>query len=543
MLNGMKIEMPPIPASERTPLVESLLAIIDAQHQRIQHLEEVVQQLRDEIAILKGQKPRPKIAPSLLEAPAPSAFKSSDKRAGSEKRSKNAELTITRERWLDVPDAPPGAVHKGYERYIVQDLLIQPQVTCYWRQRVLTPDGHTLLAPLPLDLRPGCHFGPELIRFLLYQYHHCGVTQPLLLEQLAEMGIAISAGEIHNLLTENLTIFHEECAALLPAGLAVSTWVGVDDTGARHEGHNGFCTVISNDLFALFASTDSKSRVNFLKVLRGASTAYVINAVAQAYWEEQVLAEEWREKLSTGPLSFADEAAWQARLAALAMEAERARRIASEGALLGSLIEQGVSPELTILSDGAPQFDILVHASCWVHAERPLTRMVPYNEQHRQAINNVQWQLWELYKDLKHFQQRPEGGGQAALEYRFDLLVEQKADYASINQVLAEMRVHKADLLRVLEHPEVPLHNNGTESDIRDYVKKRKISGGTRSDTGRRCRDTFTSLKKTCRKLQVSFWSFLQDRLCGLGKTPRLSELIRQRAVEKSAGKVQAVLA
>ena len=225
------------------------------------------------------------------------------------------------------------------------------------------------------------------------------------------------------------------------------------------------------------------------------------------------------------------------------MEAERAVRIATEGALLGCLIEQGVSPELKILSDGAPQFDILVHASCWVHAERPLTRMVPYNEAHRQAIKFVQSLLWELYKDLKLFRRRPEGGGKAALEHRFDFVVEQKTGYASINQVLAEMRVHKADLLRVLEHPEVPLHNNGTESDIRDYVKKRKISGGTRSDTGRRCRDTFTSLKKTCRKLQVSFWSFLQDRLCGLGKIPRISELIRQRAAEKSAGKVQAVLA
>lgn len=543
MLKGMKIEMPPIPASERTPLVENLLAIIDVQQQRIQQLEEMVQQLRDEIAILKGQKPRPKIAPSQLEVPQSPALKGSEKRPGSEKRSKNAELTITHEHWLDVPDAPPGAVHKGYERYIVQDLLIQPEVRCYWRQRVLTPDGHTLLAPLPPDLRPGCHFGPELIRFLLYQHHHCGVTQPLLLEQLQEMGIAISAGEIHNLLTENVAIFHEECAALLPAALAVSTWVGVDDTGARHEGRNGYCTVISNDLFASFASTDSKSRVNFLEVLRGSATAYVINALAQAYWEEQGLAADWREKLSTGPWSFADEAVWQARLAALGMEAERAVRIATEGALLGCLIEQGVSPELKILSDGAPQFDILVHASCWVHAERPLTRMIPYNEEHRQAIKFVQSLVWELYKDLKLFRQRPEGGGKAALEYRFDFVVDQKTNYPSINQVLAEMRAHKADLLRVLEHPEVPLHNNGTESDIRDYVKKRKISGGTRSDTGRRCRDTFTSLKKTCRKLQVSFWSFLQDRLCGLGKIPEISELIRQRAVEKSAGKVQAVLA
>ena len=112
----------------------------------------------------------------------------------------------------------------------------------------------------------------------------------------------------------------------------------------------------------------------------------------------------------------------------------------------------------------------------------------------------------------------------------------QKTDYpTSIGAALKAMRAHKADLLRVLDRPEVPLHNNGTESIIRGYVKTRKISGGTRSAAGRRCRDTFASLKKTCRKLGVSFWAYVQDRLRGLGTIPRLAELIRQRAAEGRA--------
>src|SRR4051795_13695482 len=102
------------------------------------------------------------------------------------------------------------------------------------------------------------------------------------------------------------------------------------------------------------------------------------------------------------------------------------------------------------------------------------------------------------------------------------------------------MRAHKADLLRVLERPEVPLHNNGTESIIRGYVKTRKISGSTRSTAGRRCRDTFASLKKTCRKLGVSFWEYLCDRVRGLGQVPCLAEVIRQRAEEIALGQAQA---
>ena len=82
----------------------------------------------------------------------------------------------------------------------------------------------------------------------------------------------------------------------------------------------------------------------------------------------------------------------------------------------------------------------------------------------------------------------------------------------------------------VLERPELPLHNNLSEQDIRDYVTKRKISGGTRSALGRRCRDTFMSLHKTCRKLGVSFWAYLQDRLGGLGQIPPLGELLRRKA-------------
>jgi len=82
----------------------------------------------------------------------------------------------------------------------------------------------------------------------------------------------------------------------------------------------------------------------------------------------------------------------------------------------------------------------------------------------------------------------------------------------------------------VLDRPDIPLHNNTSERDIREYVKKRKISGGTRSELGRRCRDTFTSLKKTCRKLGISFWQFLDDRLRGTGTIAPLPEIIRRRA-------------
>ena len=173
------------------------------------------------------------------------------------------------------------------------------------------------MAPFPADVLPGSHFGPDLICYILHQYHHQHVTQPLLLEQLHQLGIDISAGELSRILTEGKDAFHQEKAELLPAALAVSTYVQVDDTGARHQGHNGSCTHIGNELFAYFASTESKSRLNFLEVLRRPHTDYQINEHAVAYWQRQKLSAAVVDKLCrarkrsrTRPLGKADCGSW-----------------------------------------------------------------------------------------------------------------------------------------------------------------------------------------------------------------------------------------
>jgi hypothetical protein len=378
----------------------------------------------------------------------------------------------------------------------------------------------------------GSHFGPNLICFIVHQYHHQHVTQPLLWEQLDQFGIAISMGQLSRILTEQKDAFHHEKAQLLPAALEVSPYVQVDDTGARHKGRNGYCTQIGNDLFASFESTDSKSRLNFLELLRRPHVDYVINEIAVGYWEEQQLAAAVVEKLRQGPCQFGDAAEWHSRLQELGITAERHVRIASEGALLGSLIDHGVSSELGILSDGAGQFNVLVHIACWLHAERPLTRMVPYSEEHRAAIDKARQRIWELYQDLKAYRLEPTDAQRPILAARFDECCAERTNFPSVDAVLKGMSQKRADLLRVLDRPEVPLHNNLSEGHMRDYVKKRKISGSTRSESGRRARDTFASLKKTCRRLGVSFWAYLQDRLRGHGRIPPLAELIRRRGQE-----------
>ena len=535
---GKAIKLPDIPEEEQTPLVKGLLGIIEQLSEVVQRQEEEIGLLKDEIAVLKGEKKRPRFKPSKLDQEAGKEAndeekRAAGKRAGSNKRSKTARVQIHEERVIaPLDDVPEGARFKGYRDWVVQDIEIRAHNIRYRLERWETPDGKTLIGRLPAAL-DGRHFGPTLTSYILYQHHHCQVTQPLLREQLGEWGIDISAGQINGLLIGEKARFHAEKDALLLSALAHSRYISVDDTGSRHQGKNAYVTQIGNDCFAWFQTTESKSRINFLQLLRAQYTDYRINAQALAYMRQQRLPQQPLQRLLAHPCQhFPAQEQWEKHLKGLGIVKERHRRIATEGALLGSVLAHGLSPDLAIVSDDAGQFNVLLHALCWVHAERLVHKLIPLNEAHRQDIAQVRGQIWSLYADLKAYKDQPTATAKVELQARFDTIFTQKTRFETLNQILKRIGRNKAELLLVLDRPDLPLHTNASESDIRDYVKKRKVSGGTRSNTGRRCRDTFASLKKTCRKLGLSFWDYINDRVSGGNQIPALPDLVRQRLAE-----------
>jgi len=518
-----KLKIPKIPEEQRTPLVCALLEIIQFQ-------QEQIQELRDEIARLKGQKPKPKIRPSTLENDrGKKKHPGSGKRPGSAKRKKAP--TIHETVILKARDVPKGSRFKGYEDFTVQGLVFGPYNRLYRRERWETLEGDSILAPLPGDASTPGHFDATLQSFILYQYCHCHVTQPLILEQLLELGVDISAGQINRIITEGKDRFHREKDEILRVGLQASTHVNVDDTGARHNGKNGYCTHIGNKWFAWFESTHSKSRLNFLELLRPLAAGYTVNNDALAYMMDQKLPDAHLERfIDAGKIVCEDQAQWNRTLESLGIINSRHVLIATQGAVLGSVLEHcALNPDLVIVSDDAGQFDILVHALCWIHAERSIKKLAGFTDAQREAVAEVRSKIWELYRDLKAYQQKPHPRKRAALERRFDRIFTTRSCYATLNQALRRIHRNKGELLLVLERPDIPLHNNLSETDIREYVKKRKISGSTRSDHGRRCRDTFASLKKTCRKLGIGFWEYLTDRICGADTLPWLPDLLNQR--------------
>jgi hypothetical protein len=189
-----------------------------------------------------------------------------------------------------------------------------------------------------------------------------------------------------------------------------------------------------------------------------------------------------------------------------------------------------VVEHLVIVSDDAGQFNVLLHALCWIHAERLLAKLVGFNREQRQALERTRRAIWKLYRDIKVYQKKPTPEHKLELEQRFDEICGTQTCFISLNLALKRMKRNRSELLLALERPDLPLHNNLSEGDIREYVKRRKISGGTRSEEGRRGRDTFASLKKTCRKLKVSFWEYVNDRVRGQNQIPQLPSLIEAKA-------------
>lgn len=536
------LTVPEIAEHERTPLVRLLLEIIDRQNQIITEQAAKIRELQDEISKLKALPPRPKIKPSKLESPAATAPAPGARTPRSRRTPRLGSAAQHRTVDLKIPpgDIPPGSTFKGYNEYTIQEIHIQVEVITFRRERYDTPDGKTLVAPLPESLRVvGGHFGPNLIAYVLDQYYHHRVTQPRLLEQLRDLGIDISSAQLSLLLTTNKEAFHTEKQEILTVGLVVSSYLHVDDTGDRHKGRNGFMTVIGNDLFAYFRASDSKSRLNFLLTLRGEYGDYFLHELSFAYLQAQEISQEVRDKLAAASQRlFADEAAWLAHLDQLGITSEAIRKTLTEAAVLGSVLNRGSNPELGILSDGAPQFDLIVllHALCWIHALRPLERLTALDEGYQKELDRVFEQVWSLYRELKAYQADPQAEQREKLSKQFDTVFGQQTAYTSLTEVLGRILQKKDELLVVLQRPEMPLHNNGAERDIREHAQRRKISGTTRSDAGKKCRDTFLSLAKTCRKLGVSFHAYLRDRLSGEGKIARLADLMRSKAAQKHEG-------
>ena len=264
----------------------------------------------------------------------------------------------------------------------------------------------------------------------------------------------------------------------------------------------------------------------------------MINDAALDYMREHALAGTLVRRLATHKRRrFADEKAWTRHLRRLGIADLSVTpdpvRVATEGALWGAVNAHGFLCDAVVVSDDAGQFNVGQHALCWIHAERLVHKLETFTDQQRVAQQHLRGLIWWFYADLKAYRLAPTRRRRSEMRARFDRIFQRRTGFVTLDRLLQRLHANKDELLMVLDHPEIPLHTNGSENDIRCQVTKRHVSGGTHSDIGRDCRDAFLGLAKTCRKLGIAFWDYLGARLgvCGGPSVPQLPDLIRCRGL------------
>jgi hypothetical protein len=502
----------PLSSTALRQLVSDLAGKIDRLEQEVErlHLDNSNlrldnQALKDEIARLKTLPPRPPFKPSGMEKATQPKPPGPGRRPGrGAKRDR-----VTREVTLQV-EVPPGSRFKGYKTVVQRDLILTAEVVRYKRERWLTPEGQTIIAPLPAGIAGG--YGPGVRRFCLALHTQGQVTTERLSDLLNGIGLSISKREVVRLLTADLELFEQEDRAILQAGLVSSPYITVDDTGARHARRPGVTTQIGGERFCVFRTSRSKSRLNFLSLLRAGCEDYVVNEATLDYLRRQPVEAAVIARLTKlqGQV-FSSDLEWLEQLARCSINIfdRPLLQTLNEAATWGALRHHGLMANTVVVSDDAGQFRVATHALCWVHAERHLQKLMPASPKQVQAVELVRQAIWCFYRSLKLWKQSPSPGGARAFRQQFNKIFGLRTGYKDLDALLARLARRKAELLRVLERPEIPLHTNASENDLRAWVIKRKISGGTMSADGRTARDVMLGLQKTCRKLGLSFFTYL----------------------------------
>lgn len=495
------------------------------------------QMLKDEIARLKNISSRPKIPPNGLEGSNQGSGNKGGNKGnpgrGKHPRKSKTGLPFHQTQRVKPETIPEGAIFKGTRKYDVQDLICQAYNTRYEIERWQLLDGTYIEGQLPSYIQG--HYGAVLRAHIMTLAYSCRVPEELILEQLRRYKIAISAGQLHAMLTENHDHYHAEKADLLKAGIA-SGQIQTDDVGTRHCSKNCYTNVICNEYFVYLTTTDSKSRINFLTILAQGRNEYCFNQDAYDYlsaykdteWLIQAL------KIRNDPVIHTQDPE-RAFLEEFGHLNQTAIRLLTEAGLYASLIKYGVPKDLNIHSDDAAQFEVFKQSLCWIHEERHYRKLIPAHPELAVEIEKVRAGIWQIYQDLKAYKEAPTEFTRKQISGAFDALFNPKnpTPYHILNARLSLTYAKKDRLLFVLERPTTSLHNNLSETGGRGAKVKSKISGGTRSDAGRRAWDTFGSLNLTCRRLGICFYEYLMDRFLNRAVIPNLGGIIRWRTKEE----------
>ena len=519
-------------------LVKLLLNQIEELSASLREARQENQQLRDEINRLKGEQGKPKIKGNVPQATAShSSEKERHKARERHRRSKKASIVIDREDVARVNREvlPADAIFKGHQDVVIQDISLHTDNVLFHKELFYSPSQHkTYLAVLPAGYEG--QFGPGLKALIRTLYFGSQVTEPKILEFVGHIGIEISPGQISNLLIKGQEEFHAESDAVFEAGQRSSPYQHIDDTPTRVNGQNQNCHILCNPVYTAFRTSPHKDRLSILDVLRnGRERIFLVNAEALSYLEGLPLSKATRQTLqSWQDGTVLDEVAFIARLNDDLPELpfQQRKTIIDAAAVAAYHAEIGFPVIQTLICDDAPQFNWLTLSMmlCWIHEGRHYKKLLPVVALHQELLKDFLKSFWEFYDRLLDYREQPTLETAIQLENEFVALFATQTGYDELDKRIAKTLVKKDSLLLVLKHPELLLHNNPAELAARFRVRKRDISFGPRTEDGKNAWDTFMTLAATCKKLNISFFEYIRDRITKTKSIPPLAELIQKRA-------------
>jgi hypothetical protein len=519
----------------------SLLNLVEELASENRELRDEIQRLRDENNRLKGEQGKPKVKPSKKPPLSGTTDHSSERerrtRKPRQRQSKIDRIQVDREETvhLDRTQLPEDIEPKGYEPVVVQDIRITTDHIRFWKEKAYSPSQkQSYLADLPAGYDG--EFGPGVHALTRVLYHGVTTSEPKIVEFLQQVGVSISSGQVSNLLVENQDPFHAEKDAAYEAGLRSSPWQHIDETSTRVNGVNQHCHVVCNPLYTAYLTTPKKDRLTVLDVLTNLRPrTYLLQCetyvwLQQARVSESVVARvrEWPQAVPLDETAFTRLVEQQ-----LGDVNAQQQRLVREAAAVSAYHAQRDLPVVQVLlADDAPQFKRVTAelALCWIHDARYYKKLTPAVAHHRRLLEQFQERYWTFYRKLLAYRQAPAPEQVPRLEAQFDQLFSTVTGYKGLDERIAVTRGDKASLLLVLRHPELPLHNNPAEIEIRRRVRKRDVSFGPRTEEGKRVWDTFATLLATTQKLGVSFFRYIYDRVSAANQVPNLADLITERA-------------
>jgi regulator of replication initiation timing len=524
--------------------VEILLNLIEQLQAEVKELRAENQQLKDENNRLKGEQGKPDIKANKKELT--NNYSSEKERKTPKKHSKgskNKTITIDREEIVKYPQdkLPPDAEFKGYQEVIIQDITLSTDNVLFRKEKYYSPSvGKTYLAELPCGYEG--EFGPGIKALVISLYYGGNMTQGKLLEFLEDIGISISAGYLSNLLIKNQTEFESEKSEIYASGLESSPWQHFDQTGTRVGGVNYTTNVVCNPLYTIYLTTAKKDRLSVVRVLQNErELELILNQLTYDLLETFQIPTKWKTALKLLPQKTVfTEAEFNALLDTyLAQLGSQQRTRIIEAAAIAFYHQQtDWTVVQTLICDDAPQFKLLTDsiALCWIHEGRHYKKLTPYVACHQKALDDFLDDFWDYYRDLLAYKDSPSQQTAEKLRSEFWKLFDTKSGYQQLDERKRLTLLKSSELLIVLEHPELPLHNNPAELAARTMVQRRNISYATQTLEGTQAWDTFMSLVATTRKLGISFFEYVRDRISQLGNIPSLGTIIREQSSLHSFG-------